>query len=185
MAEKVFSQKGFLSASISDVVNGLGISAGALYHHFPSKHALLAGVAKRIMKTMEEQMDAWLSDDTLRPSEKMDRFLDMVNDRRQLKKKFWRVELNMGEQDREIHEMLIQTMLEPASERLSRMIEQGNKTGDFHVTHPRSTAVLIILLVSEYMHRSRRLEELVPAKTLEQTFSQSIDQLLMRNKFTP
>ncbi|MEM1159104.1 MAG: TetR/AcrR family transcriptional regulator [Verrucomicrobiota bacterium] len=183
MAEKVFSRKGFAASGISDVVESLGISAGALYHHFPSKKELMAGIAKRSMGQMCDQMDIWLVDKTLSPDEKMDLVLASVGDRRKLKKKLTRQDLGLVSEDAEVHEMVVQAGLEPVSERVSEIIRQGNATGDFQVQHPRATAIMIFLLLGEYMHRSSRLEDLVPEKTLESSFNEAVDQMLRRNKF--
>lgn len=179
-AEKVFAQKGFVAASVSDVVRSLGISAGALYHHFPSKKSLLAGIAERSMKRMCKQMDAWLDDDNLSPSQKIDLFLDAVNDRRRLKSKLSRIDFGIGGEDMEVNEMVIQTGLEPISDRLSSFIEKGNASGEFNVEHPKTTAMLVFLMLCEVIHRSNTLEKTVPGDELESTVKRSINQLLVR-----
>ena len=40
VAGKLFMQKGVAGASIRDIADGVGISPGSLYHHFPSKEAI-------------------------------------------------------------------------------------------------------------------------------------------------
>ncbi|MEM7790343.1 MAG: TetR/AcrR family transcriptional regulator [Verrucomicrobiota bacterium] len=180
MAEKVFAQKGFAAASISDVVSKLGISAGALYHHFPSKKELLAGIAKRSMRQMCELMDNWIEDERLSPGEKMDRFLGAVEERRQLKKKLLRVDLGLAGEDGEVHEMVIHAGLEPVSERLTRMIELGNASGEFQVEYPRATATFMFLILADFMHRSKRLEEVAPVKELDRTMEDAMNQFLRR-----
>lgn len=44
-AARVFADKGFIGASMSDIGVALGISKQALYHHFRDKQALIADVA--------------------------------------------------------------------------------------------------------------------------------------------
>ncbi|MEO0796510.1 MAG: TetR/AcrR family transcriptional regulator [Verrucomicrobiota bacterium] len=181
MAEEIFSQKGFIASSVSDVVHGLGISAGALYHHFPSKKALLAGIAKRSMDRLCEQMDSWLGDENLSPGKKVDLFLQAVDDRRRLKKKLAPIEFGIAREDRDVHEMVIQTGLEPITDRLRIIIEEGNTTGEFAVEYPRATATIIFLQLSEFMHRSSRLEKIMPADELESAMSDSINLVLKRD----
>jgi AcrR family transcriptional regulator len=44
----VFALKGYAAASMDDVCMAAGCSKGGLYHHFPSKPAILAGVVERL-----------------------------------------------------------------------------------------------------------------------------------------
>ena len=44
----VFALKGYAAASIDDVCLAAGTSKGGLYHHFPNKSAVLAGVVDRL-----------------------------------------------------------------------------------------------------------------------------------------
>ncbi|WOO41779.1 TetR/AcrR family transcriptional regulator [Rubellicoccus peritrichatus] len=182
MAEKVFSQKGFVAAGISDVVHGLGISAGALYYHFPSKQALLEGIAERSIKKLCEQMDAWLEDEGLSPGEKMDLFFETISNRRRFKMKLARIDFGKAREDVHANEMVVQTGLEPISERLALFIEQGNATKEFKVQYPLSTAIIIFLMLTEFIHRSNRLEKILPNDEIESSMRNSINQLLMRKQ---
>ncbi|WP_033343133.1 TetR/AcrR family transcriptional regulator [Catenuloplanes japonicus] len=44
-AGQMFSERGYHAASMEEIAGGLGISAAALYRHFPNKHALFAACA--------------------------------------------------------------------------------------------------------------------------------------------
>lgn len=44
----VFALKGYTAASMDDVCLAAGCSKGGLYHHFPTKSAVLAGVVDRL-----------------------------------------------------------------------------------------------------------------------------------------
>ncbi|MHB8376151.1 MAG: TetR/AcrR family transcriptional regulator [Dehalococcoidia bacterium] len=47
----VFALKGFSAASMDDVSLAAGCSKGGLYHHFPSKSSVLAGVVERLIRS--------------------------------------------------------------------------------------------------------------------------------------
>jgi AcrR family transcriptional regulator len=49
----VFAFKGYAAASMDEVCLAAGCSKGGLYHHFPTKQRLLAGVVKRLAETRE------------------------------------------------------------------------------------------------------------------------------------
>jgi len=47
----VFALKGFAAASMDDICLAAGCSKGGLYHHFPTKSAVLTGVVDRLVRT--------------------------------------------------------------------------------------------------------------------------------------
>lgn len=50
----LFIEKGYEQTSISDIVSGLdGLTKGAIYHHFDSKHDIIVGIAKRYVLKKE------------------------------------------------------------------------------------------------------------------------------------
>lgn len=44
---QLFAKKGYEKTSIQDIVNALGMSKGAIYHHFASKEEILESIAQR------------------------------------------------------------------------------------------------------------------------------------------
>lgn len=44
---QLFAKKGYEKTSIQDIVNALGMSKGAIYHHFSSKEEILESIAQR------------------------------------------------------------------------------------------------------------------------------------------
>lgn len=180
MAERVFTEKGFLAASVDEVIKGLGISAGALYHHFPSKRSLLQGIAERSIGRLCGEMDAWLADEGVDAGGKVDRFLDAVEDRGRLRVMIDHLQPGMAREDREMHEVVVQAGLEPLTSRLEALLEQGNETGEFRVRHPRAAAVVILLLLSEFVHRAGRIGRLVPRDEFDATVRESVNRVLMR-----
>ena len=48
VAEELFAEKGFDSASTNDIINRIGIARGTLYHHFGSKEEILDAIVERM-----------------------------------------------------------------------------------------------------------------------------------------
>ncbi|OXM72509.1 MULTISPECIES: TetR/AcrR family transcriptional regulator [Amycolatopsis] len=57
-AGRVFSERGYHAASMEEIAAGVGITAAALYRHFPNKYALFAEcanvMADRLVRTLDE-----------------------------------------------------------------------------------------------------------------------------------
>lgn len=50
VAEKLFAQKGFESASTNDILSAVGIARGTLYYHFKSKEDIMDAIIDRFTK---------------------------------------------------------------------------------------------------------------------------------------
>lgn len=57
-AEYVFAEKGFLGASLRDIVCRIGIAKPSLLHHFPNKSELYVAVLERIADGLREPVEA-------------------------------------------------------------------------------------------------------------------------------
>ncbi|MEU7873730.1 TetR/AcrR family transcriptional regulator [Dactylosporangium sp. NPDC049140] len=58
-AGQVFSARGYHAASMEEIAAGVGISAAALYRHFPNKYALFAECANGMVDELVEVLDEW------------------------------------------------------------------------------------------------------------------------------
>ncbi|MFG1891190.1 TetR/AcrR family transcriptional regulator [Micromonospora sp. NPDC049051] len=65
-AGQVFSERGYHGASMEEIAAVVGISAAALYRHFPNKYALFAECANVIVDKLVEIVDEWPPEAALR-----------------------------------------------------------------------------------------------------------------------
>ncbi|WP_430783352.1 TetR/AcrR family transcriptional regulator [Actinoplanes sp. G11-F43] len=56
-AGQVFSERGYHAASMEEIATAVGISAAALYRHFPNKYALFAGCAEVMVDRLVAALD--------------------------------------------------------------------------------------------------------------------------------
>lgn len=56
-ARRLFEAKGFAGVDMADIHNSAGISRGGLYHHFPSKAAVLDGLVAEEVKALARQVE--------------------------------------------------------------------------------------------------------------------------------
>ncbi len=59
-AVRVFSRKGYHAASLRDIVQDLGITKGAFYHHWDSKEALALEIVGMIREVATEKLEGFL-----------------------------------------------------------------------------------------------------------------------------
>ena len=61
-ALEMFFQRGYNSTCMRDISQALGITAAALYNHYPSKDQILFSMVKRLHDELEASLDAALED---------------------------------------------------------------------------------------------------------------------------
>jgi AcrR family transcriptional regulator len=59
---KLFVEKGYDKTSMQDIVDELGMSKGAIFHHFKSKEDILNAVISRHSDEAEENVHLWISE---------------------------------------------------------------------------------------------------------------------------
>ena len=57
-ARKAFGEQGYADASMDDLTAQVGLTRGALYHHFGDKQGLLAAVVEQIDAEVDERLKA-------------------------------------------------------------------------------------------------------------------------------
>jgi TetR/AcrR family transcriptional regulator, transcriptional repressor for nem operon len=62
ISAKLFIEKGFDKTSIQDIINELGMSKGAIYHHFKSKEEILDAVLLKHSYQLEQMLKQWIHD---------------------------------------------------------------------------------------------------------------------------
>ncbi len=55
-AQQLFAQQGYETTSVQQICQAAGVSKGAFYHHFPSKHALFLHLLQRWLAGIQDQL---------------------------------------------------------------------------------------------------------------------------------
>ncbi len=53
-ATRLFARQGYHKTTVTDIANAIGMTQGALFHHFPNKEALLEAVVRRLSRGFAE-----------------------------------------------------------------------------------------------------------------------------------
>lgn len=62
VSSKLFSEKGFDKTSMQDIVDALGMSKGAIFHHFKSKEDIFNAVMNRQAEYLEQVLNQWIDE---------------------------------------------------------------------------------------------------------------------------
>lgn len=79
VAAQLFTDKGFEKTSIQDIIVALGMSKGAVYHHFRSKEEILEAVMEQQFNYSAQMLDQLVTNTTTTPArEKLVQILEHV-----------------------------------------------------------------------------------------------------------
>jgi len=78
-AQELFYTKGYESTSINDIIEAVGVSKGAFYHHFESKQAVLIAVVDSLVAQSRKIIEPILNSTALNAIEKLNRIVRTSN----------------------------------------------------------------------------------------------------------
>lgn len=140
MATRLFAKQGFDRTSVQEVVEAAGVTKGAMYHYFDSKDDLLHEIYARLLRTQTERLErfagaegtvaervhAAAADVVVTTIENLDDATIFFRSMHQLSAQKQRV---VRSQRRTYHE------------RFRRLIEQGQRSGEFRTDTPAELVV--------------------------------------------
>lgn len=146
---KLFMEKGYEKTTIQDIVNNLGMSKGAIYHHFKSKEEIMNAISKR---SFEENtyLDEIYNNSTLTGLEKIQKILicNISDGNKQVNDK---LSLSLTKNHRIIAKHLEDTMLY-AAPMLAKLIEEGINDKSITATNPKAASEVIMLLFNFWLN---------------------------------
>ena len=162
-ASEVLVEKGYDAMSMEDIASRVGISRAAIYLHFPGKEDLVLALLQRGIETSVERFDALLAE-PIAPPEKVRRLIERtysgaaqpwfqaftaVMHSPTFFSKAAEKQKDMG------------AMWEPSVQRLSALLEEGKRSGDFDPDMPTALMVnLLVGLISPFTRQALAREQI-------------------------
>nr|WP_206155035.1 TetR/AcrR family transcriptional regulator [Clostridium muellerianum] len=145
---KLFMEKGYEKTTIQDIVNNLGMSKGAIYHHFKSKEEIMDTISKRSFKENTYLNEICRNHD-LNGLEKIQKILiyNISDTNKQINDK---LSLSLTKNHRMIAKHLEDTM-QYAAPMLAKLIEEGINDKSITVVNPKATSEVIMLLFNFWL----------------------------------
>ena len=147
-AYQLFVRHGYEATTVNMIIDALGLSKGAFYHHFASKEEVLQALAQRMAHEMAARLEPSLSDPTLPPLEKLRRVFGLGTQ--------WKVEhapmvralasLYWGDEHLRLRARLLSESLELVVPLFASILAEGKLDGSFDIDDPVETARLSIHL---------------------------------------
>ncbi len=145
MAQHLIYTKGYEQMTIQDMLDGLHISRGALYHYFASKDALLLALVDRMGQSADQSLQAILQDASLTGLQKLRRYLEASAQWKAGQKELISGLMRLWFSDDNV---FIRHKMETESRKhmsafFETIIRQGNAEGSFQVRFPGPVAAIL------------------------------------------
>jgi AcrR family transcriptional regulator len=144
-AQKLIYSKGFESMTIQDLLDDLGISKGAFYHYFRSKHELLEALTDRSIQAALLLVNPILDDPSLSSLEKLAGYFDTIASWKLAQKEYMIQLLKVWYKDENslLRQKMTSAGIEFLSPHMSRLIQQGIQEGSMQVDDPDMAAKVV------------------------------------------
>ncbi len=168
---------GYEQMTIQDLLDGLHISRGALYHYFASKEALMEALVDRMGQEAAGHLQRIAQDQSLNAIEKIRRFLETSARSKNAQKELVisLMRLWFSDENTFIRHKMTDEPRKSMSAFLEPVIRQGIAEGTFTVRHPKQVAVII---AGVSLSLTDTLTELVLQPQIEQAGIQELEDIL-------
>lgn len=147
-AQGLFLSRGYDATTVNDLLNAVGISKGAFYHHFSAKEDVLQALVWRMAEQGLAALSPVIEREDLGPLEKLKIFFTEGQRFRKEHATTLRplIEVLFRDENLRLRLRGTEQMIELVAPRLARVLEEGAKTGVFDIDDPLETARLVLNL---------------------------------------
>lgn len=145
---RLFSQKGYDKTTIQDIVNDMGMSKGAIYHHFKSKEEILDALGRRYYDDAGYFEEIKLRDDLTGLEKIREVFRQQVSDDNKADMDV--LTINIWKEPK-FFMMSMEENLRDNARFLVPFIEEGIKDGSIHTQHAKSASEVLMLLLNYWV----------------------------------
>jgi AcrR family transcriptional regulator len=137
IAAQLFMEKGYEQTTMQNIVDGLGMSKGAIFYHFKSKEDVMDGVIRRMVDSIVEHANAIAGDSTLSVNQKMREAILSMNVSEGIGKEVI-TELHKPS-NAQMHQTTMTQTIRAVVPILVKIVEQGIDEGVYKTPYPQET----------------------------------------------
>ncbi|SDJ67957.1 DNA-binding transcriptional regulator, AcrR family [Ferrimonas sediminum] len=151
-AHRLFFQRGYRQTSIQQLIDAVGLSKGAFYHHFASKQQLLCALTDDVIDRYRDTLMPLIDQPAPSAIEQWNRLMHHASQ--------WKLENKTQMQtyaallysagNLELRHQMQTKSIAVIGPLLAEVIEQGRRQGQFHLDDAGETAEQVLLLLQRF-----------------------------------
>lgn len=141
--------KGYEQMSIQDIQKALNISSGAFHHYFGSRAELLEALTETMQGDVDAKLLPIVNDPILTALEKLQRFLDAL-DQLRIEQKSFVIELLRiwyADDNAVVRQKVAEIVIRRRAPLLAQIIQQGVRESTFSTHYPNQAGEIILVLL--------------------------------------
>jgi AcrR family transcriptional regulator len=152
-AYQLFVRHGYEATTVNAIIDSLGLSKGAFYHHFDSKEEVMQALARRFAEEMRAKLEPLLQRRNLSPVEKLNLMFGYGARYKREHVPLMRAmaEIYYREENLRLRNRIIAESIAVVAPLFARILDEGKEDGSFTIEDPVETARLIIHLAT-FLH---------------------------------
>jgi TetR/AcrR family acrAB operon transcriptional repressor len=149
VATEIFMTKGYENTTMQDIVNGVGMSSGAIFHHYKSKKEILDGVISSQEVWMTELFYKWLDEMTDLPAR--DKIINILDRHLEASINANLEEVYLGlNQSPQIVVSQMCSNVNNNAKYIAKLLQEGVKDGSITTENPDECAQVFMLLYNTW-----------------------------------
>lgn len=152
-AYKLFVRHGYEATTVNALIDELGLSKGAFYHHFESKDEVLQALARRMSEEMYVRALPLVERRDLSPLDKLNLMFGMGAQYKKARLPMVRAmaEIYFRDENLRLRNRILAEAIAVVGPLFARILDEGKADGSFSIDDPVETARLMIHL-GTYLH---------------------------------
>lgn len=144
-AGELFRQNGYREASVSSIVESIGVSKGAFYYYFDTKEDVVDALVEKISEPIYRKIDEIAAEDSLPAVEKLNKIFAVATRMKLAKKEQVRelFSLIYRPENLQLRDKIQKRTVEKSAEKTREIIKQGMEEGTLDTQFPEEVSRLI------------------------------------------
>jgi len=142
---RLFSELGYDRTTVQAIIDAVGVSKGAFYHHFSSKEDIVEAITHRYISEGLESMQAAADEEGLSAVEKLNRMIE-VSQLFKLQRQDTREAIERSFSDNsnlKLEKAILETLREHTIPPLARIVAEGIANGEFRIEDADEHAAIL------------------------------------------
>ncbi|MCK0471693.1 TetR/AcrR family transcriptional regulator [Halalkalibacter sp. APA_J-10(15)] len=147
ISTKLFIERGFEKTSIRDICEAIGMSKGAIYHHFKSKAEIIEAVKENKYSNVEQTVNDWINEiDAQSAKEKLTGLLE--KDLKDQEAHSLDEALSTQIKSSDFIVSMMKDSVNKSAPIFAKIIEEGNRDGSITTDYPYECSEVFFLLLN-------------------------------------
>jgi AcrR family transcriptional regulator len=147
-AYQLFVRDGYDATTVNAIIDAVGLSKGAFYHHFASKEEVMQALARRMVEEMRDKLAPLVARRDLSPVDKLKLVFSAST---QYKKEHASIaravaDVYCREENLRLRTRIVAESFALVAPLFARILDEGMRDGSFDIEHPIETARLVMHL---------------------------------------